>query len=146
MYLIILFLMYFYLFLILLTYNSSTGKYILIFTYVLATYLRFTPPPLVVLLFPSTPFLEQFQQVSFFCFLIWIQNTSTIYNLIHPFLMLIPSQWYSFLEKTYFNLLSSFLIMCILIVHGSFTLILQGCIYHALMKLIPPLLTLSLSP
>jgi hypothetical protein len=44
-----------------------------------------------------------------------------------------------------FPLLFTFL-KCILIVQGGFAVILQACIYHALIKLAPPLLTLSLSP
>jgi hypothetical protein len=44
-------------------------------------------PPLFFLSFILPPFLEQFQQVSFFYFHIWIQNTSTISTFIHPFLM-----------------------------------------------------------
>jgi hypothetical protein len=35
---------------------------------------------------PFLPFLEQFEQVLFFYFYIWIQNTSSIFTLIHSFL------------------------------------------------------------
>jgi hypothetical protein len=40
----------------------------------------------IILPLPS-PILEQFQQVSFFYFHIWIQNTSILYTLIPFFLV-----------------------------------------------------------
>jgi hypothetical protein len=95
---------------------------------------------------PPPPHLEQFQQVSFFYFHIWIQNTPTKFT---PFaLSLCPStsHWYPPPEKTCFFLLPFFL-KCILIVQRGISLILQACVYHALIKLpLPPLLTHSLSP
>jgi hypothetical protein len=39
---------------------------------------------------PLPPFLEQFQQVSFFHFHIWVQNIFTIFTLLHPFLISSP--------------------------------------------------------
>jgi hypothetical protein len=48
--------------------------------------IRFTPS--ITLLYP--PFLEQFQQVLLFYFHIWIQNASTIFTLIHLFLLPSP--------------------------------------------------------
>jgi hypothetical protein len=83
-------LFFFNFFMILLAYSSCTGGYIVIFTYVFTIYhsriypLHHSPPSHLI------PFLEQFQQVSFLYFHIWIQNTTTIYTLIPPFLMYTP--------------------------------------------------------
>jgi hypothetical protein len=78
----------------LLAYNSCTGGYIVRFIYVFKTYLVGFPP--IVIPLPPSPFLQQFQQVSFFCFHIWIQNKSTMYTFISLFLVptslpLVPS-------------------------------------------------------
>jgi hypothetical protein len=80
---------------------------------------------------PSPHFLEQFQQISFFYFHMWKQNTSTIYTLIHPVLVPTALPLVPTLEKTYFTLLAFIFLKCILINT-------QACIYHALIKS-PPL-------
>jgi hypothetical protein len=41
--------------------------------------------------FPLAPLLRTLSKVSFFYFHAWIQNTSTIFTLIHPFLRPTPS-------------------------------------------------------
>jgi hypothetical protein len=71
----------------LLAYYSCTGGYIVTFTYVLTIYLRLTLS--IFLPCPLPPFIEQFQQVSFY-FHTWIQNTDTVFTLLHPFLMPFP--------------------------------------------------------
>jgi hypothetical protein len=73
----------------LLSYNFCTGgmlwhlqeflQYIIV---------EFTPPPFSFI--PPPPFLEQFQQVSFFHFHTWEHNISTIFILLHSFLMSSP--------------------------------------------------------
>jgi hypothetical protein len=125
------------------------GGYIVIYTmwsqYILV---RFTPS--IILPVPPLPFLEKFQQISFFYLHIWIQNTFTTYTLPSPFPCAQPPPigtcpW----KKIYFSLLLLiiFLINCILIVQEHFTLVLPICIYRAFIKLVPslPLLTHSLS-
>jgi hypothetical protein len=62
--------------------------YIAIFAYVLTIYLRFTSS--IILPLPPLSFLEQFQQVLFFYFHLWIQNTFTIFTLISLFLVPTP--------------------------------------------------------
>jgi hypothetical protein len=94
--------------------------------------------PSIILPLPPCLLLEQFQQVSFFYFHIWIQNTSTIFTLINSFL--VPTHWHLPVEKTYFSLLPF-----ILLVQGDFALVLQACIYCDLIKLTPPPVTYSLS-
>jgi hypothetical protein len=49
-----------------LVYDSSTGRYIIMFTYVIAIYLRVAPS--IVLPHPPSPFLEQIPQVPLFYF------------------------------------------------------------------------------
>jgi hypothetical protein len=101
---------------------------------VLTIYLRFTSIALPLLSSPLIPTSTGF--ILFFH--IWIENTFTIYTLIPSFLVPTPSHWYSTLDKIYFfSCLSFFLIKCVLIVQGGFALVLQVCIYHALIKLIP---------
>jgi hypothetical protein len=63
-----------------------------------------SPPPSLPLI-PLPPFLEQFQQVSF-CFHTWIQNVSTIFTLLRPFLMLPPSHLYPHWDRICFSFLS----------------------------------------
>jgi hypothetical protein len=117
----------------------------LIFTCVFKIYFSWIYPSIIL---PLPPFLEQFQQVSFFCFHIGIQITSTTSTLIPPFFVPTPSHWYPAMEKIFFPSCPSFLkIKCILIVQGDFNLILQVRICHDFIKLTPspPLLTYSLS-
>jgi hypothetical protein len=67
-----------------------------------------------------------------------MNTKSTIFTVILPFLvpthlLLIPTP-----ERTYFPSCSSFFFLSsILIVQGSFVLVLQAYIYHALIKLNP---------
>jgi hypothetical protein len=87
--------------------------------------------------------------VSFFHFHIRIQNTSTIYTLIHPFLVSTSSQVHTAGKHLLFSPALHFLkTKCILIVQGGFALILQVCIYCVFIKLTssPALLTHYLSP
>jgi hypothetical protein len=100
-------------------YNSCTGGYIVIVIYVLAIYLRTAPS--IISLFPS-PFLEQFQQVSFY-FYIWIQNISIIFTLtlslmLSPHLTLVPTSGKDLLYLP----VPSFFKKCILTVQGGFYL------------------------
>jgi hypothetical protein len=96
-------------------------------------------------LFSPPPFLEQFQQVLFFNFLMWLQNTCTIYTLIPPFL---AHPHYTYLQKRFIfpSCPSLFLMKCILIV--PFCLGTLGlCIScFNLINPLPPLLTHVLSP
>jgi hypothetical protein len=87
----------------LLAYNNCKGD-TLWYLHMCLQYILVRFIPSIILPLPLSPFLEQFQQVSFFCFHIWIQNTCTILTLIH-FLLPIPSHWYSIPEKFYFTLL-----------------------------------------
>jgi hypothetical protein len=75
----------FFLLKILLAYNIVHVYINVWHLYVLTIYLRFTPS--IVLPLPSSPSLEKFQQISFFYFHKWVQNTSTIFTLTHPLLM-----------------------------------------------------------
>jgi hypothetical protein len=100
--------------------------------------------PSIIVSLSSPPTLEQFQQVSFFYFHIWIQNTSTIYP-HSPFLCVHP--WTRPIFPSY-PLFIYFFVTCVLIVQGGCTLVFQVCIYCAFIKLtpFPSLLTHSLSP
>jgi hypothetical protein len=87
----------------LLAYNSSIGGHTVIFIYVLTMYLRFISS--IFLSFPPTPFLRKISQVSFFYFHVWLQNISTIFILILPFLMPTHLPLDPPPDKTYFSLL-----------------------------------------
>jgi hypothetical protein len=88
------------------------------------------------------PFLEQFQQVSFFYFHRWIHSISTIYILIPPSSFPPPTGIHP-QKRFIFPSCPSFLkIKCILIVQGGFALVLQLCTYRAFIKLTPPLCNL----
>jgi hypothetical protein len=50
-------------------------------------YILFSLPPPLFSLFPLPPFLEQCQFASFFYFHMWVQNTSTMFTLVPPFLV-----------------------------------------------------------
>jgi hypothetical protein len=89
--------------------------------------------PTIILPPPPTPFLEQFQQISLFYPHIWIQNISIIFTLSLCSPTLVPSPRKELLYPPVLH----FLLKCILLVQGGFTLALPACIYHALSKLIP---------
>jgi hypothetical protein len=96
---------------------------------------------------PYTVLLEQFQQVSFLCFHVCTQNISTIFTLICPCplltsLQLVPTPG----KDLFYPSVLNFFFKCILIVQGGFTLVLQACIYRALVKLTTSLITFSLLP
>jgi hypothetical protein len=106
-------------------------------------YLHISLKYILVVFTPSLilplPLLEQFQQVSFFYFHIWIQNTSTTYTLIPPFLvpthlpqaptprkdLFFPPALLFFKKK----------IKCILIKQGGLALVFQVCMHYAFIKL-----------
>jgi hypothetical protein len=86
--------------------------YIVTFTKVLTVYLRLIFPICLFILPP--PFLEQFQWMSLFHFHTWIYSTSTMFALLHPFLM--PSDRYQledifYRSVLYFKKNTSFFIM-----------------------------------
>jgi hypothetical protein len=84
---------------ILLAYKSCTLWYLyMCLQYILVKFIT-------SIILPLPPFWEQFQQVSFFCFHIWIQNRSITSQSFPSFLCLPLSQWYPSLEKIYFSLL-----------------------------------------
>jgi hypothetical protein len=129
---------------ILLAYYSCTGGYLAIFTYVLVMCLRFAPSAFS--LFPPIISLEKFQQLMFTYFLIWMQNTSTIFTLIHPFMMPSTPPRYLLLKKTYFILLP-FIFLVYIDGPNGFHLGTSG-LYISCFNQInsqPPLLALSLS-
>jgi hypothetical protein len=90
-------------FLLLLADNSSTGqKDKLWHLRMCLEYILIRLTPSIILPHSSlSHFLGQFQQVSLFYFQTWIQNTSTIFTLLNPFLM--PFHWYAPLERTCFT-------------------------------------------
>jgi hypothetical protein len=99
--------------------------------------------PVILPHHPSS-FLEQFQKVSLFYFHTRIQNTSTIFAFPHLLVLLslflvVPTP-----RQMCFTFLS-FILKCILIVHGDFILASQTCTYHALIRLTLLLLTLSIT-
>jgi hypothetical protein len=89
--------------------------------------------------------LEQFQWASFFYFHTWIQNTSTIFTLIPPFLVPTPLPLVPTQEKIYFFLYCASFFK-ILIVQGGFTLVHRVCIYRAFIQLPHPLCYLLIVP
>jgi hypothetical protein len=104
---------------------------------------KFTPS-IVLSLLP--PLLEQFQQV--FILLFSYMDTKYIHH-IHPHSSFPcahppPSSTHPW-KRPIFSLLPFIFLKCVLIVQGSFTLVLQTCIYHALIKLTPPSVTYSFS-
>jgi hypothetical protein len=124
---------------ILLAHNSYSRVHIVRFTYVFKIFLSRIYPIHHSPSSPLTPFLEQFQHVSFFYFHIWIQNTSTTYTLTPPFLVPTFLPLVSTPRKDFSPLLYIFKIKCIVIVKGSLALVLQVCIYHDFIKFLPPL-------
>jgi hypothetical protein len=68
-----------------------------------------------------------------------MQNTSPIFTLIPLSLCLLPYIGTHPWKRPVFPSCISFLeIKCILILQGDFTLVLQACVYHALIKLNVP--------
>jgi hypothetical protein len=59
--------------------------------------------PSIILLYPPSPFLEEFQQISFFHFHTWVHNISTIYTLLHPFPISSPFPLVPLLDRTCFT-------------------------------------------
>jgi hypothetical protein len=67
--------------------------YIVLFTKVLTIcqiYHNWIHPSIILLYSPLLPFLEEFQQVSFFCSHTWGQNISTTFTMLHTFLISSP--------------------------------------------------------
>jgi hypothetical protein len=71
-----------------------------------------------------------------FIFLFSYMNTNYIHY-IHPHSPFASAYPFS-LKKICFSLLPFIFFKCLLIVQGCFTLVLQACIYCALIKLLPP--------
>jgi hypothetical protein len=90
--------------------------------------IRFTPAIIIPLLSSQPCFPEQFQQFSFLYFHIRIQNAFIMFILLPPLLVL-----------THFPLVPTHRkdLFFFLIVQRGFTLVLQTCMYHALIKLTP---------
>jgi hypothetical protein len=129
----------------LLVYNICTGEYIVMFTYVLTTYLSYVYPLHQSLSSPN-PLLRTIS--AGFILLFSHMNTKCIHRkpLIDPFLMPTPFHWHPLLKKDQFYTRLSISKKYILIVQGDFAMVLQGCISHVLIKLTPPLLILFRSP
>jgi hypothetical protein len=85
------------------------------------------------------PILEKFQQISFLYFHMWIQNTSTIFTFIHPFLIPTPLPLVLIPRKKtlFYSLVLHLNKKCILIVQAGFVLALQAYMNCALLKLMP---------
>jgi hypothetical protein len=105
---------------------------------------RFTSS--LILPLPLPPFSEQFQQVSFFYFHLWIQSTSTILTLSPLSLCPHTSDWSPPPEKIYFSLLPFiFLKACVDSTRGI-RLGTSALYILCFNQVNPPLLTHSLSP
>jgi hypothetical protein len=94
---------------------------------------RFTPS--IILSSSLTVFLEQFQQISFFYFRVWIQNASTIFTLIPTFLVPTHLPMVPTLRKDLFFLHAFHFLKVYINSPRGFTLILHTYIYHTLIKL-----------
>jgi hypothetical protein len=93
----------------------------------------------LLILLPRLRIISKVQQVLFFYYHVWIQNTSTIFTLIPSFLVPTPSHWYPPQKRFIFPSCSPFLKNYVSIIQGGFTLVLPVCIYRGLIKLTPPL-------
>jgi hypothetical protein len=84
--------------------------------------------------------LEKFQQVSMFYFHTCIQNTSSIFTLLHP--LHLPSHWYPSLDSACFIFLPFVYLNVYQLLQVCFTLVFQTFVCRTLITLSPQLVTI----